>query len=290
MGNKLLIIDGNNMVNRAYYAVPTLTDPHGRAVNAIKGSINILMKTIYKENPSHIMAVFDAKAKTFRHKAYPEYKGTRNAKPPELNAQIDAVEELFHLMGIRTFAVKGVEADDIAGSVACFAEKLDFEVVILSGDKDMLQLCSEKVSVKMPSNGGQYVLYDRDKFVEKYGFQPKEIIDYKALMGDPSDNIKGVPKIGEKTAMKLIQDFGTIEEIYTNIDKISKPSVKKALEDNRDLAIFSKKLVTICTKMTPAFPMDDLLIGPFDTPEAKNKLAEYNIRSNIKLQDVSKTA
>lgn len=279
---KLLIIDGNNMVNRAFYAVPKLTDSKGRMVNAVKGSINILMGNIHDEKPTHIIAAFDAKAPTFRHKAYPEYKATRSEKSPELIDQIGIVQDLFAAMGIKTFAIPGVEADDIAGTVAKYAEKQDFEVCILSGDKDMLQLASDKVLIKMPKQGSKYKKYDTKEVMLEFGFEPLSIIDYKALMGDVSDNIKGVPKIGEKTAQQLVANYGTIENLYNHLEDIQKPSVKKTLEENKDSAVFSKKLVTIRTNMQPTFSMDSLILPQnLGTQEALSILKEYDINPKL---------
>jgi DNA polymerase-1 len=283
MKNKLLLIDGNNMLNRAFYAVPMLTDSLGRPVNAIKGSINILLANIHEEKPTHLVAVFDAKGPTFRHKAYPEYKGNRPPKPEEFKPQIAAVQELFRLMGIPVMEMPGFEADDIIGSTAKEYARNGYEVCILSADRDMLQLVSGNITVKAPKHGGEHVYYTPDAVRKSYGIEPEQIIDLKALMGDASDNIKGVPKVGEKTAVQLIQQFGTVEGIIEHSGEIKKPSIRKTMEENKDLALFSKKLVSIYTKLIPRFDADSLKVKSLDTPEAKKKLAEYGINVNLSI-------
>ena len=214
MENKLVLIDGNSILNRAFYGVPDLTNREGLHTNAIYGFLNILFKILDEEEPSHLLIAFDEKAPTFRHKMYEEYKGKRKPMPAELSEQVPVIRNLLQVMNIRIYAEEGIEADDILGTMAKKAEQEGYLVSIVSGDRDLLQLATDTILVRIPKTSrGKTVVedYHTPQVIEKYSVTPSQIIDLKGLMGDASDNIPGVPGLGEKTAVKILTMFGTVE-------------------------------------------------------------------------------
>lgn len=256
---RLLILDSNSLLNRAFFAIPELTTSEGIHTNAIYGFMNMLLKMKADLNPDYIVAAFDKKAPTFRHKEYADYKAGRKKMAPELSEQFPLVKELLDLMSITKYEIEGFEADDIIGSLAKYAEKNNIEVYIVTGDKDALQLASENINVLITKKGvSEVAKYDHKTFVEEFSVTPTQFIDVKGLMGDKSDNIPGVPGVGEKTAYKLIQEYGSIEEVLNNIDNISGKKLKENLENFREQAIFSKKLATIMTEVPIEFDLDDI--------------------------------
>ncbi|MBD7915249.1 DNA polymerase I [Clostridium sp. Sa3CUN1] len=259
---KLLILDSNALLNRAFYAIPELTNSEGIHTNAVYGFVNMLFKMKEELKPDYIVATFDKKGPTFRHKEYEEYKAGRKKMPPELAEQFPIIKEVLDLMGITKYELEGFEADDIIGSLAKYAEKNNIEVFILTGDRDALQLASDNINVIITKKGvTETAKYNFKSFVDEFGVTPTQFIDVKGLMGDKSDNIPGVPGVGEKTAYKLIQTYGSIEEVLNNIDSISGKKLKENLETYREQAIFSKRLATIMTDV----PID------FDLEEIKNQ-------------------
>lgn len=259
---KLLILDSNALLNRAFYAIPELTNSEGIHTNAVYGFVNMLFKMKEELKPDYIVATFDKKGPTFRHKEYEEYKAGRKKMPPELAEQFPIIKEVLDLMGITKYELEGFEADDIIGSLAKYAEKNNIEVFILTGDRDALQLASDNINVIITKKGvTETAKYNFKSFVDEFGVTPTQFIDVKGLMGDKSDNIPGVPGVGEKTAYKLIQRYGSIEEVLNNIDSISGKKLKENLETYREQAIFSKRLATIMTDV----PID------FDLEEIKNQ-------------------
>ncbi|EKQ50233.1 MULTISPECIES: DNA polymerase I [unclassified Clostridium] len=256
---KLLILDSNSLMNRAFYALPPLTNSDGINTNAIYGFVNMLFKMKDEINPDSIIATFDLKAPTFRHKEYSDYKAGRNKMPPELAEQFPIIKELFKFMGIKIFEVEGFEADDLIGTVSKFAEGNNTEVFIVTGDKDALQLASENTKVVITKKGvSETAIYDKKSFMNEFEITPDQFIDVKGLMGDKSDNIPGVPGVGEKTAFKLIKEYGSIEEVLKNIDKIPGKKLKENLENNVEQAIFSKKLATIMREVPIDLSLDDI--------------------------------
>jgi len=246
---KLLLIDGNSIMNRGYYALPpNLTAPDGTHTNAVLGFLNIFLKLYDEEKPGSIVVAFDRHEPTFRHKLYAEYKGTRHGMDDELREQFPLIKDILHTMGITTCEISGIEADDIIGTYSVLGEKAGYDVVILSGDRDLLQLATNTVHIKLPKmKEGRTVTetyYDRD-VQETYGVTPKEFIEMKGLMGDTSDNIPGVRGIGEKTASKLISQYHSIEAIYEDIDNVKPAGTQRKLADSRDIALFSRNLATI---------------------------------------------
>ena len=256
---KLLILDSNSLMNRAFYALPPMNNSDGINTNAIYGFMNMLFKMKDEINPDSIIATFDLKAPTFRHKEYAEYKAGRNKMPPELAEQFPIIKELLEFMGIKIFQIEGFEADDLIGTVSKFAENNDTEVFIVTGDKDALQLASDSTKIVITKKGvSETAVYDRKTFIDEFEVTPNQFIDVKGLMGDKSDNIPGVPGVGEKTAFKLIKEYGSIEEVLKNIENIPGKKLKENLENNVEQAIFSKKLATIMREVPLEITLDDI--------------------------------
>jgi DNA polymerase-1 len=256
---KLLILDGHSLMNRAYYALPLLTNLDGLHTNALYGFTGMLFKMKEELKPDYIVCTFDRKAPTFRHEEYKEYKAGRKKMPPELAEQFPVLKELLNLLAIDIFEIDGFEADDLIGTLAVFAEEKNIEVYIVTGDRDALQLASENIKVVITKKGmSEKEIYDRNKMIDDFGVTPTQFIDVKGLMGDNSDNIPGVPGIGEKTAYKLIQQYGSVENVLNNIDNISGNKIKQNLMDYSEQAIFSKKLATIITNVPIDIDLDSI--------------------------------
>lgn len=270
MEKTLIIIDGNSIVNRAFYALPDLTNKKGLHTNAIFGFTNMLFKLIDTYKPTHISVAFDKKAPTFRHLEYKEYKAGRKKMPDELKQQLEPLKNLLDAFNINRLEIEGYEADDIIGTVSLKAEQDGYKVYIVTGDKDAIQLASKTTTTLITKKGvGEVEEYDFNKVEEKYGMTPTQFIDLKGLMGDKSDNIPGVPGIGEVTGIKLIKEFGSIENIIENIDSV-KGSPRKKIEENKELAIMSKRLATIIRDVPIDFDLEKLEFGNYD----KSKLIE----------------
>ena len=251
MGKKLLLIDGHSILNRAFYGLPDLTNAEGIHTGAVYGFLNIMFRLIDEEQPDYLTVAFDVHAPTFRHEIYKEYKGTRKPMPEELRSQVPLMKEVLDSMGICRMEKEGLEADDILGTLAKKGEACGMEVRLISGDRDLLQIASEHICVRIPktkSGRTEIENYFADDVKKLYGVTPLQFIELKALMGDSSDNIPGVPKVGEKTAMGLMAEYGSIENIYNNLDNISKKSIRESLSANRDLCDLSKVLATINTQ------------------------------------------
>lgn len=244
--NKLVLIDGNSIAYRAFFALPLLNNDKGVYTNAVYGFTTMLLKVLEEEKPTHLLVAFDAGKTTFRHKTFSEYKGTRQKTPPELSEQFPFIREVLDAFNIPRYELENYEADDIIGTLSKQAEENKFEVKVISGDKDLLQLVSENVTVGVTRKGITDVdSYDPEALFEKYSLKSNQIIDMKALMGDQSDNIPGVPGVGEKTAIKLLKEFSTLETVLDSIDQVNGKKLKERLEENKDKALMSKELVTI---------------------------------------------
>ncbi len=282
---KLLIIDGNSILNRAYYGIRPLTAPDGTPTNAVYGFLNILFKHLEEENPDYLCVAFDVKEKTFRHKMYDQYKAQRKPAPEDFLVQLPLIKEVLSAMNCLCLEKPGYEADDIIGTIARMCEDSDVECKILTGDKDDLQLASDKTTIKLViTRMGQTTTtdYKAAEFTEKYGFSPDSFIDLKALMGDSSDNIPGVRGIGEKTAMSLIQNYGTINKIYESIDSIEvTDSVRKKLTEGMDDAYLSYTLATIDKNVPIEFDFASALIQEYNAPELAKLFTRLNFRSFI---------
>lgn len=271
MSKKIVLIDGHSILNRAFYGVPELTNAEGLHTNAIYGFLNIMFKILEEEKPDYLAVAFDRKEPTFRHEMYAAYKGTRKPMPAELKEQVPVTKELLAAMDICVLEHAGWEADDILGSLAKKSELAGMEVALVSGDRDLLQIASGHIKIRIPkSKGGRTEIEDyyAADVLAKYKVTPMQFIELKALMGDASDNIPGVPKVGEKTATDLMVTYGSIEGIYEHLDELSKKSVRETLRENKNLADLSKVLATIKTDCELDFSWDKARAEGFYTKEA----------------------
>ena len=271
MSEKILLIDGHSILNRAFYGLPDLTNSEGRHTGAVYGFLNILLRILEEENPDYLTVAFDLHEPTFRHKLYDAYKGTRKAMPEELREQVPLMKEMLTAMGIKIVSMPGYEADDLLGTLAKRSEKLGMDVTILSGDRDLLQLATEKVMIRLPKTSkGKTVIEDfhAQQVKEKYQVTPPQIIELKALMGDASDNIPGIPGVGEKTATKMIVEFGSIENAYAHLEEVKPNKARESLRAHYDLASLSKTLATIDTDSPLEYSYEEARVGELYTPEA----------------------
>lgn len=282
LDKKLLLIDGNSIINRAFYGVPDLTNSEGVHTNAIYGFLNIMFKILAEENPSHLLVAFDRKEPTFRHKMYEEYKGTRKPMPEELREQVPLLKDVLQAMNIMIYSKEGIEADDILGTMAKKGEKENCDVVVLSGDRDLLQLATDRILVRVPKTKGGKTLvedYHPAQVIEKFGVTPSQIIDLKGLMGDSSDNIPGVPGVGEKTAVKILTMFGTVENAIAHVEEITPNRAREAVKNNIPLAKLSKTLAAIKTDCRLGVRMEDCRIQDMYNDEAYQKIKALGIKS-----------
>ena len=289
---KLLILDSNSILNRAFYGVRYLSAKDGTPTNAIYGFLNILLKLIKEQEPDYICAAFDVKAPTFRHKQYEGYKAQRKPMPEGLAAQMPLAKDVLRAMGVTILEKEGYEADDIIGTVARLCEESEISCFIATGDKDDLQLASDKTKVILTVTKSGYnetIIYDDKAVKEKYHVTPTEFIDVKALMGDPSDNIPGVKGVGEKTAMSLIEKHHSIEYIYENIDDIGlKGTMLQKMKDGREMAFMSKELATINRNTPIEFNAEKCVFDGFENNgELYEILKRLELNSIIKKLDLS---
>ena len=285
MEQKLLLIDGNSILNRAFYGLPDMTNSQGLHTNAVLGFLNIMFKFLEEENPTHLAVAFDLKAPTFRHKMFADYKGTRKGMPDELREQVPVIREVLQAMNIPLMMKEGYEADDLLGTMSVLGEEAGFEVKIVSGDRDLLQLATKKVQIRIPkTNRAGTVVEDyyEDDVLEKYQVTPKEFIDVKALMGDASDNIPGIPGIGEKTATKLIKEFKTLENAYAHIDEVKPNRAKNNLQEYYDQGVMSKELATIKLDSPIDITFEEAKLGNLYTKEAYHMLKELEFKAILK--------
>ena len=298
MSNKIVLIDGHSILNRAFYGVPDLTNSEGLHTNAIYGFLNIMFKILEEEKPEYLTVAFDVHAPTFRHEMFADYKGTRKPMMEELRQQVPVMKEVLKAMGVKTIEQAGLEADDLLGTLSKRCEAQGMDVSIISGDRDLLQLATEKVKVRIPkTKGGKTEVEDyyAADVKARYEVTPKEFIDLKALMGDSSDNIPGVPSVGEKTATKIIVEYGSIENAYAHVEEIKPPRASKALQEHYDLAQLSKVLATINVEADFAYELEDAKLGDLYTEEAyvffqklqfKNLLSRFEVSAPAnKLED-----
>lgn len=279
---KLLAIDGNSIINRAFYGIRPLTNKDGLHTNAIYGMITIIMKQIETLKPDYCAVAFDVKKPTFRHEFYTEYKAGRHATPEELLEQFPYAKECLKALGMNILELGGYEADDILGTLAKMAEKEDCEAYVLTGDRDSLQLISNTTTVLLATTGDT-IVYDRNAFVEKYGVEPEQFVDVKSLMGDSSDNIPGVPGIGEKTALKLISEYKTLDKLYEAVpDEPFSPSVNKKLAEGKDSAYLSQRLATIFCDVPVISSLSEIEMREMDKPLTKGLFEKLNFSAFIK--------
>ena len=271
MSEKILLIDGHSILNRAFYGLPDLTNAEGRHTGAVYGFLNIMFRIMEEEKPEYLTVAFDLSAPTFRHKRYEAYKGTRKPMPEELREQVPLIKEMLSAMGINIMSLEGYEADDLLGTVARRSEAKGMDVTILSGDRDLLQLATDKVLIRLPKTvRGKTTIenYHTAEVLEKYQVTPPQIIELKALMGDSSDNIPGIPGVGEKTATKMIVQFGSIENAHEHLEEVKPNKAKESLREHYDMAQLSKELATINTDSPLEFSYEKAKVENPYTPEA----------------------
>ncbi len=289
MSNKIVLIDGHSILNRAFYGLPDLTNAEGLHTNAVYGFLTIMFKILEEEKPDYLTVAFDVHAPTFRHEMYAEYKGTRKPMAEELRQQVPVIKEVLHAMGVVTIECPGLEADDLLGTLSKRCEEQGMEVSIISGDRDLLQLATEHVKIRIPkTKQGRTDVEDyyADDVKERYQVTPREFIDLKALMGDSSDNIPGVPSIGEKTATKIITEYHSIENAHEHAGEIKPPRASKALTEHWDMAVMSKELATINVTADFPYELEEARLGNLYTEEAyawfqklqfKNLLSRFDV-------------
>ncbi|MGG1689475.1 DNA polymerase I [Heyndrickxia ginsengihumi] len=286
MLKKIVLIDGNSIAYRAFFALPLLNNDKGIHTNAVYGFTTMLTKILEEEKPTHILVAFDAGKTTFRHQTFQEYKGTRQKTPPELSEQFPIIRELLTAFGIKFYELENYEADDIIGTFSKIAEEEDFTVKIISGDKDMTQLSSPKTTVMITRKGiTDMEEYTPEHLQDKYGLTPEQIIDMKGLMGDTSDNIPGVPGVGEKTAIKLLKQFPTVEELLDHIDEVSGKKLKEKLEEFKEQALMSKKLATIYREAPLTLSIQDTAYTNPDTNKLSVLYQELGFKSLLEKID-----
>lgn len=277
---KLVLIDGNSIIYRAFFALPLLNNDKGVYTNAVYGFTTMLLRILQEEKPTHLLVAFDAGKTTFRHETYKEYKGGRQKTPPELSEQFPVLKELLDAFQIKHYQLEQYEADDIIGTLSLQGKEKGYDVTVISGDKDMLQLVSDKVTVSVTKKGISEVdQYTPEFLMEKMEITPEQIIDLKALMGDSSDNIPGVPGVGQKTATKLLKQYPTLEEVYEHIDDVSGKKLKEKLATHKDDAFMSKDLVTINRDSPIEIKIDDIVYEGYSEHEVSTKFKELGFLS-----------
>ena len=271
MSNKIVLIDGHSILNRAFYGVPDLTNSEGLHTNAIYGFLNILFKILEEEKPDYLTVAFDVHAPTFRHEMFADYKGTRKPMLDELRQQVPVMKDVLRAMGVKIIEQAGLEADDLLGTISKRCEADGMDVSVISGDRDLLQLATDKIKIRIPkTKQGKTEIEDyyASDVKARYEVTPKEFIDLKALMGDTSDNIPGVPSIGEKTATKIIVEYGSIENAFAHVDELKPPRASKALQEHYDLAQLSKVLATINVNADFVYELEEAKLGDLYTEDA----------------------
>ena len=304
---KFVLVDGNSIMNRAFYGImgsKMLTTKDGKYTNAVYGFLAILFKLLDDIQPQYMAVAFDLKAPTARHKMYEGYKANRHGMPDELAEQMPIIKEVLRAMNIDIIEMEGYEADDILGTLSCYGEAKNLDVTILSGDRDTFQLATDKVTIRIPhTKGGKTETdeYNREKIIEKYGLEPKQLIEVKGLQGDTSDNIPGVPGVGEKTALKLVQKYGSIENLYKKIEEGQddlKGKQREKIVENKELAELSRTLGTINTKVPIKDDLTDLKVEEWDKEKVlelfKNLnfnryIDRFNLRENTESENKQET-
>lgn len=293
MAEKIVLIDGHSILNRAFYGVPDLTNADGLHTNAVYGFLNIMFKILDQEKPEYLTVAFDVHAPTFRHEMFEEYKGTRKPMAEELRQQVPVIKEVLQAMGVKIVEKAGLEADDILGTISRMSEKRGLEVSVISGDRDLLQLATEHVKIRIPkTKKGQTEIEDyyAEDVLNAYQVTPTEFIDLKALMGDTSDNIPGLPGVGEKTATKIITEYHSIENAHEHASELKPPRASKAIIEHWDLAVLSKTLATIKLDAEIDYELADAKLGNLYTDEAYvyfQKLQFKNLLGRFETSELS---
>lgn len=284
MEKRIVIIDGNSLINRAYYAMqrPMITK-EGLYTQGVYGFLNMLAKIEKDYEPEYLVVTFDKKAPTLRHLEYTEYKAGRKKMPPELAMQMPVLKEILAAMNIKMVEMEGFEADDLIGTIAREAEELGLKPLVITGDKDALQLATDITSILITRKGiSEFEIYDRQAMIDKYGFTPQQFIDFKGLMGDTSDNIPGIPGVGEKTAQKLILEYGSVENLINSTDSMPKNKLREKIEENAQLAIMSKRLATINTHVPVEIDFDEFLMEEPDYEKLVELYVKLEFNSFLK--------
>lgn len=285
MNGKIVLIDGHSILNRAFYGIPDLTNSEGLHTNAVYGFLNIMLKILDEEKPDYLTVAFDVKHPTFRHELYADYKGTRKGMPDELREQVPLLQEMLRSMGVTLVMREGYEADDVLGTIAKQAESQGLEVSLVSGDRDLLQLATEHIMIRIPKTkrgGTEIEDYHTREVIEKYGIAPAQIIDLKGLMGDSSDNIPGVAGIGEKTAVKLLKQFPTVEDAYEHLEEITPKRTHDLLEAGREQAFLSKTLATIKTDCELEYSLEEAALPELFNAESFAMVKRLEFKSLFK--------
>lgn len=282
MSQKIVLVDGHSILNRAFYALPPLTNSEGKHTNAVYGFLTMLFKTLEDEKPDYLTIAFDLHEPTFRHKMYEQYKGTRKPMPGELREQVPLIKDVLRAMGILLVEKEGYEADDLLGTLAKKSEQQGIAVTILSGDRDLLQLSTDLIKIRIPkTKAGKTIVeeYYPAQVLERYLVTPEQIVDMKALMGDSSDNIPGIPGVGEKTAGKMIAEFGSIENAYAHVEEIKPNKARESLRDHYEQAVLSKKLAKICVDCPIEFQLCEAGLDDIYTPDAYEFFRELEFKN-----------
>lgn len=289
MRKKLVLIDGNSIAYRAFFALPLLNNDKGVYTNSVFGFTMMLNRIIEEEQPTHMLVAFDAGKTTFRHATYQEYKGGRQKTPNELSEQFPFIRELLDCFQIKRYELENYEADDIIGTLSLEAEKEGFEVKVISGDKDLTQLTSNQTTVLITKKGiTEMEEYTPEHVREKYGLSPKQIIDLKGLMGDASDNIPGIPGVGEKTALKLLHQFETVEHLVESVEEVSGQKLKEKINEHKDLALISKNLATIMREAPVEVKLDETTYNGMDTEKVITFYKELGFQTLLdKMDDIT---
>ena len=282
--DRIIIIDGNSLINRAYYAMarPMITR-EGIYTQGIYGCLNMLSKIEEDYAPTHMAVAWDLKAPTFRHKEYDAYKAGRKSMPAELAMELPIMKDILEAKGIKNLSVEGFEADDVIGTVSKMADDAGMDTMIITGDRDALQLASDTVKVIITKKGiTEFELYDAEKMQERYQLTPSQFIDLKGLMGDSSDNIPGIPGVGEKTGIKLLTQFGSISEMLSHTDEISNVKLRTKVEENAQLALMSRRLAEIIRNVPIDVTLEELRIGDTDTGRLIDIYKKLEFKSFLK--------
>lgn len=287
--DKILLVDGHSILNRAFYGLPDLTNSKGEHTNAVLGFINIILKVIEEEKPTHLAVAFDVHQKTFRHEMFEEYKGTRKGMPEELRSQVPVMKEVLQAMNVTVIERPGFEADDVIGTLSRMGENADMQVTVLSGDRDLLQLATDKVLIRIPKTKGGHTTvesYHAKEVEALYGVTPTEFIDMKGLMGDASDNIPGVPGIGEKTASRIISTYHSIEEAHAHLDEIKPKKAMENLGEYYEQALMSKVLATIKLDVPIDIDFSEMKMESLFTKGAYDYIKNLELKSLLKYFEV----
>ena len=291
--NSFYLIDGYALLYRSHFALirNPLINSKGQHTSAIYGFTNALLKLIKEESPDYIVTVFDGKEKTFRHEMYPEYKATREKMPDELRSQLPILWDLVDSLNIKSLLVNGFEADDIIGTLAIMGKKNNFDCRIISGDKDFMQLIDSDIKLHTPGKNGSSIIFGPNEVKKKWGVFPSKIVDLLGLMGDSSDNVPGVRGVGAKTAVKLLEQYGSFEKIIQNADDVKNKKIRESLKNETELAYLSKKLVTIKTDMKLDVDFDDMKLKKFNFEKVNDifdELEFYKFKKELNILDLNK--